>query len=173
MRARKAFMSNKITVSFQTKVKKSLSLDISDGMIVVVCGSIGYGGLPKIRRVQSLLREKGFQLLDHISEEYMDYSGTKNFKDKRELAERIVKHDLEYIKKGDVIVAVSNGPSYGTAIEMFVAKQLGKHVILYSEEEVPTPWPIAFSDITASDLDGLVLSLKEFEKRTQNRERLH
>ena len=94
----------------------------------------------------------------------MDYSDTKDFRDKRELAERIVEHDMEFIKKGDVIVAVSNGPSYGTAIEMYVAKKLGKHVILYSEEEVPTPWPIAFSDITAHDLDSLVSSLKESEK---------
>jgi nucleoside 2-deoxyribosyltransferase len=133
-------------------------------LIVVVCGSIGYGGILKIRSIQSFLREKGFLILDHISEEHMDYSDIKDFRDKRELAEKIVKHDLEFIKKGDVIVAVSNGPSYGTAIEMYVAKQLGKHVILYSEEEVPTPWPIAFSDTTARDLDSLVSNLKEFEK---------
>lgn len=105
-------------------------------------------------------------MLDHISEEHMDYTDVKDFRDKRELAKRIVKHDLEFIKKGDVIVAISNGPSYGTAIEMFVAKQLGKRVILYSEEEVPTPWPIAFSDTTVNDLDSLVLRLKEFEKRS-------
>ena len=133
-------------------------------LTVVVCGSIGYGGLPKIRRIQSLLREKGFQVLDHISEEQMDYSELKDFRDKRELAERIVRHDLEFINKGDTIVAISNGPSYGTAIEMFVAKQLGKQVILYSEGEYPTPWPIAFSDATVSDLDGLVSKLNELEK---------
>jgi len=96
----------------------------------------------------------------------MDYSDIKDFRDKRELAEKIVKHDLEFVKKGDVIVAVSNGPSYGTAIEMYVAKRLGKRVILYSEEEVPTPWPIAFSDITVHDLDSLVSSLKKFEKQS-------
>lgn len=104
--------------------------------------------------------------MDHISEEHMDYSDIKDFRDKRELAEKIVKHDLEFVKKGDVIVAVSNGPSYGTAIEMYVAKRLGKRVILYSEEEVPTPWPIAFSDITVHDLDSLVSSLKKFEKQS-------
>lgn len=135
-------------------------------MIVVVCGSIGYGGILKIRSIQSFLKEKGFLVLDHISEEHMDYSDIKDFRDKRELAEKIVKHDLEFVKKGDVIVAVSNGPSYGTAIEMYVAKRLGKRVILYSEEEVPTPWPIAFSDITVHDLDSLVSSLKKFEKQS-------
>jgi len=103
-------------------------------------------------------------VLDHISEDNMDYSDIKDFRGDRDLAERIVKHDLEFIKKGDVVVAITNGPSYGTAIEMFVAKQLGKRVILYSEKQVPTPWPVAFSDKTASDLGSLIFRLREFEK---------
>lgn len=101
--------------------------------------------------------------MDHISEEDMDYSNIKDFRDKRELAERIVKHDLDFIKKSDVVVAISNGPSYGTAMEMFIAKQLGKHVIFHSEESIPTPWPVAFSDAVSNDLSNLVSLLKNLK----------
>lgn len=131
---------------------------------VLVCGPIGYGELPKIRLIQSLLKERGFAVLDHISNEHMDYSRVKDFRDKQDLAKRIVEHDLEFIKKGDVIVAIINEPSYGTAIEMFVAKKLGKKVIAYSEKEIPTPWPIAFSDIIVRSCDELISALREIEK---------
>jgi len=102
----------------------------------------------------------GFTVIDHISKD-MDYSGIEDFRNKKKLAQKIVNHDLDFIKKSDVIVAISDSPSYGTAIEMFVAKESGKKVILFSEKEIPTPWPIAFSDyIVKSDKD-LILVLKE------------
>lgn len=134
-------------------------------LIVLVCGPIGYGELAKIRAIQSLLKKKGFVVLDHVSDKHMDYSRIKDFRDKQDLAKRIVEHDLEFIKKGDVIVAIINGPSYGTAIEMFVAKKLGKKVISYSEKEIPTPWPIAFSDIVVRSCDELISALREIEKK--------
>lgn len=131
--------------------------------IVVVCGSIGYGGLDRIRNVQSFLKSKGFQVLDHISEKNMDYSEISDFRDKQQLAKRIVKHDLNFIKKSDLVVVISNGPSYGTAIEMYFAYQLGKPVIFYSEKLVPTPWPVAFSNSITSNLEDLASKLKEYE----------
>ena len=58
----------------------------------------------------------------------MNYSDIRDFRDKRDLSRQIVNHDLQYIEKSDVIVVIVNGPSYGTAIEMYVAKNSGKNV---------------------------------------------
>ena len=74
----------------------------------------------------TLLRSKGFSLINHIIHEGMDYSDIKDFRDKRDLSHQIVNHDLQYIEKSDVILVIANGPSYGTAIEMYAAKNSGK-----------------------------------------------
>lgn len=137
-------------------------------MKVLVCGSIGYGGLSEIREIQSLLRKEGFTVLDHISEKGMDYSDIKDFRKKQELAKRIVKHDLDFIRASDVVVAIANKPSYGTAIEIFVAKELGKKIIFFSKDKVPTPWPIAFSDRIVTTEKDLTLTLKRImEEKSQ------
>jgi len=131
---------------------------------VLVCGSIGFGGLSEIREIQSLLRKEGFAVLDHISEKGMDYSGIEDFRDKKDLAQEIVNHDLDFVRKSDVIVALLNRPSYGTAIEIFVAKELGKKVVFLSERQVPTPWPIAFSNSVVKTKKELISTLRELKK---------
>jgi len=133
-------------------------------MKIMVCGSIGYGGLSRIREIQSLLKKSGFTVIDHVTKD-MDYSSIKDFRDKEELAEKIVDHDLDFVKKSDIIVAISDRPSYGTAIEMLVAKELGKKVILLSEKEVPTPWPIAFSNHIVKNKEELISILNRIERR--------
>lgn len=130
-------------------------------MKILVCGSIGYGGISEIREIQSLLRKEGFTVIDHLYEKGMDYSEIKDFRDKKALAEKIVKHDLNFVRKSDVVVALLNKPSYGTAVEIFVAKQLGKRVVFLSERQVPTPWPIAISDRIVNSKEELVSILKE------------
>jgi hypothetical protein len=50
------------------------------------------------------------------------------------------------------LVVLANRPSYGTAIEMFIAKSSGKRVVLLAKNPVPTPWPVSFADdITTSE----------------------
>jgi len=49
-------------------------------MKVFVCGSIGYGGIEDIKRVQNTLRKRGFDVLDQLS---YDYSHIEDFRDKR------------------------------------------------------------------------------------------
>ena len=88
----------------------------------MVCGSIGHGDIGDIRDFQSLLKKEGFNIIDHISAEGMDYSHTRDFRDKKDFSFKIVNHDLEYVKESDVLVVLANRPSFGTAIEMFVAK---------------------------------------------------
>ncbi len=130
-------------------------------MKIVVCGAIANKGVSKIRKVQSLLKEKDFHVVDQISDE--DYSKIKDFEDKKNLAEEIVKHDLDFIKESDIVVALIDRPSFGVAIEIYFAKTLGKKVIIMSKRKVPSPWPIAFSDRIVHDEEQLILTLRELQ----------
>ena len=118
----------------------------------MVSGSIGYGGIDEIGRLYSFLLKEGFGIVDHLVSKGADYSDIKDFRDKKKLSHQIVNHDLEYVEKADVLVVLGNRPSYGAAIEMFIAKSSGKRVVLLAKDPVPTPWPINFADdITTSE----------------------
>ncbi|MGA7367925.1 MAG: nucleoside 2-deoxyribosyltransferase [Nitrososphaeraceae archaeon] len=132
----------------------------------MVCGSIGYGGVDKIRQMYTILRRKGFEIVDHLVHKGMDYSDVRDFRNKKELSQQIVSHDLQYIEKADVIIVVANGPSYGTGIEMYIAKNLNKKVILLANDPVPTPWPVNFSDYITRNEDGLITLLEQLRRDT-------
>lgn len=129
----------------------------------MICGSIGYGGVNEIRRLYALLREKGYDIVDHLIEKGMDYSDINDFRDKKELSHEIVKHDLEYVNKSDIIIVVANSPSYGTAMEMLIAKEKGKKVIVLAKDPIPTPWPINFSDFIVKDESELIKLLDKLK----------
>lgn len=129
----------------------------------MICGSIGYGGVNEIRRLYALLREKGYDIVDHLIEKGMDYSDINDFRDKKELSHEIVKHDLEYVNKSDIIIVVANSPSYGTAMEMLIAKEGGKKVIVLAKDPIPTPWPINFSDFIVKDEFELIKLLDKLK----------
>jgi nucleoside 2-deoxyribosyltransferase len=129
----------------------------------MVCGSIGYGGINEIKNMYTFLVNHGFSIVDHILNKGMEYSNITDFRDKQDLSSKIVQHDLKYIEGSDVVIVIANGPSYGTAIEMFVAKSLGKRIILFAKDPVPTPWPIHFSDHVAISEDQLILILRNIE----------
>ena len=131
----------------------------------MVCGSIGYGNVNDIKDMYTLLRSKGFSLINHIIHKGMDYSDIRDFRDKRDLSRQIVNHDLQYIEKSNVIVVIANGPSYGTAIEMYVAKNSGKKIILLAKDAVPTPWPVHFSDYIVASENELFDLLNDLEKK--------
>ena len=134
-------------------------------MQIMVCGSIGYGGISEIRDLYSFLHTLGFKTADHLVEKDMDYSDISDFRDKKELSRQIVNHDLEYVKKADVLVVLANRPSVGTAIEMFVAKSSGKMMILFAKDPVPTPWPVNFSDDIVTSQEELLKLLHKLEQR--------
>lgn len=129
----------------------------------MVCGSIGYGGINEIRRLYALLREKGYDIVDHLIEKGMDYSDINDFRDKKELSHEIIKHDLEYVNKSDIIIVVANSPSYGTAMEMLIAKEGGKKVIVLAKNPIPSPWPINFSDFIVKDESELIKLLNKLK----------
>ncbi len=126
----------------------------------MVCGSIGDGGVEEIREFYSNFKNAGFEILDHIEDKDMDYSNIKDFRDKRKLSEDIVSHDLNYVAKADVLVVIFNKPSYGTAIEMEMAKKAGKTIVLYAPNPIPTPWPVHFSDYIIKNKEDMIDFLK-------------
>jgi nucleoside 2-deoxyribosyltransferase len=133
----------------------------------MVCGSIGYSGkADDIRNMYLFLKSKGFSITSHLTQnETMNYSDITDFRNKENLSRQIVNHDLRYIKKTDVIVVIGNGPSYGAAIEMFVAKKSGKKVILFAKDPIPTPWPINYSDYRVKNEDELIELLNKLQNK--------
>ncbi|HET7337777.1 MAG TPA: hypothetical protein VFJ23_07800 [Candidatus Nitrosotalea sp.] len=116
-------------------------------------------GITKILKMQKFLEEKSFETIEQFSNG-RDYSNTRDFREKPILAKNIIKHDLACIKKTDVLVVLPE-PSFGTSIEMFVAKNAKKKIILFSSKPVPSPWPIGFSDMVATNKNDLVRKLHE------------
>lgn len=132
-------------------------------MKIMVCGSIGFGGIEKIIEFYGWLENQGFEIINHIEAKNMDYSDIQDFRDEPTLSKDIVEHDLSYIDKVDVLVVLVDIPSFGTAIEAYVAKEKGKTVILYAPEPLPTPWPLYFSDYhvkSKQDLSDILQKIK-------------
>lgn len=125
-------------------------------MKVIVCGPIAYGNIEKIKVFQKILEKKGYTVIDQFKSNEMDYKSVDDFRDKKELAEKIVKNDFACIKECDVLVAVCDLPSFGTAMEIYHAKMLSKKVIVLNEKVQPSPWPIAFADKIVRNLDELI-----------------
>ncbi|MCX8189355.1 MAG: nucleoside 2-deoxyribosyltransferase [Nitrososphaeria archaeon] len=130
-------------------------------MKILVCGPIAYGGIERIRWLQKILAQELFEVIDQFQSKEMDYSNVKDFRDNKKLAKTIVSNDFSFIEKSDLIVAICDQPSFGTAIEIYYAKMLGKSVIVLNEAEQPSPWPIAFADIIVKDVNSLLKVLKK------------
>ncbi|MDE1843888.1 MAG: hypothetical protein KGI10_01000 [Thaumarchaeota archaeon] len=128
-------------------------------MRIMVCGSMRGAGITRILRMREFLEKKGFETVKQFSKG-KDYSYIHDFREKTILVNNIIKHDLACIKEADVLVVLPE-PSFGTSIEMFVAKNAKKKVILFSNKPVPSPWPIGFSDMVVANKNDLVRKLHE------------
>ncbi|HDI12414.1 MAG TPA: hypothetical protein ENF63_02345, partial [Candidatus Bathyarchaeota archaeon] len=117
------------------------------------------GNIREIKELQRSLREEGFEVIDQFQDKKMDYSSIEDFRGKKRLAEKIVRNDLEFIEKCDVVVAICDKPSFGTAIEIYYAKKLGKKVIVLNKEAQQSPWPIAFADQLVKNKEELIEAL--------------
>ena len=134
-------------------------------MKIMICGSIGYGGIEKIKKLYAILKEKGFDTIDHILDKNMDYSPINDFRDKPELSKKIVEHDLNHVSMADVLVVIADSPSYGAGMEMVIAKNNCKQIILLASDTLPTPWPVYFSDFMVKDEQELFQLLSKMERR--------
>ena len=128
-------------------------------MKIMVCGPIGGVGIDKILEMREFLEKKGFETVKQFSNG-KDYSSTRDFRKKTALVKKIIKHDLDCIKKADILVVLPE-PSFGASIEMFVAKNAKKKVVLFSNKPVPSPWPVGFSDIVVTSKKELVRKLSK------------
>ncbi len=126
-------------------------------MRVIVCGSIGYGGVEDIRRVQDFLREKGFDVIDQLK---FDYTDIGDFRDRKDLWGAVVRTDLELCSEADVIVFVVKRPSFGAMAEVVISSLKGKPIVAYCPEEVRSPWPLYFSDVTVKRIEELPEAIK-------------
>jgi len=68
------------------------------------------------------------------------------------------------VERADIIVVLANKPSFGTAIEMYIAKNSNKTVILLANDPVPTPWPVNFSDYIVRNEEDLIILLEELRR---------
>ncbi len=128
----------------------------------MVCGSMRGVGITKILKMREFLEKRGFETVKQFSRG-KDYSHIRDFREKSVLVKNIIQHDLACIKKADVLIILPE-PSFGTSIEMFVAKNAKKKVILFSNKPVPSPWPIGFSDIVVTSKNELVKKLHEIRE---------
>ncbi len=129
----------------------------------MVCGPIGNSGVGKINSMIKFLEDSGFESLKQIVKGRSDYSRIIDFRKRRKLAKKIITHDLQLIRKSDVLIVLPE-PSFGASIEMYVAKSLKKRIILYSSKSVSSPWPIGFSDIIITNKSDLIEYLQKIYK---------
>ncbi len=131
-------------------------------MKIIVCGSVGYGGFEEIRKVQKFLIDKGYEVLDQLK---LDYSDVDDFRDKPELWREIVKNDLEFCEKADVIVLLATNPSFGAMAEVLISSLKGKPIIAFCPKAVKSPWPLYFSTAVARNEDELIRALESIKIR--------
>ena len=129
-------------------------------MKVIVCGSVGYGGIEEIRRLQRFLRDRGYEVLDQLK---LDYSEVEDFRDRNELWRKIVRNDLEFCDRADVIVLITVNPSFGAMAEVVVSSMKGKPVIAYCPKAVKSPWPLYFATAIARDEEELIHTLESLK----------
>ncbi|RLI80491.1 hypothetical protein DRP05_00530 [Archaeoglobales archaeon] len=130
-------------------------------MKVIVCGSVGYGGIEKIKKLQEFLMKEGYDVIDQF--EKADYSYVDDFRDKMELCEKIVKTDMRLIEEADVLILISDISSFGSAIEAYRFSMSGKPVITYAESKVRSPWSLFFAQKVCKNVDELIEALRDFE----------
>jgi len=78
------------------------------------------------------------------------------------IAEDIVNGDMKDIRASDGILVYYDGPSVGTAMEIFYAKSVLKKivVIVYKAETTPSPWLVHHSDFICGDLQEALRFLR-------------
>ncbi len=131
-------------------------------MKVVVCGSVGYGGIEEIGRIQRFLKEKGYDVLDQLK---LDYSDIDDFRDKPELWSEIVRNDLEFCEKADAIVLIATNPSFGAMAEIVISSLKGKPVVAYCPKAVKSPWPLYFATSIAKNDEELIRALESMKPK--------
>lgn len=128
-------------------------------MKIYVAGSFATPkGVKKVRELQNTLRKAGFEVLNQL--EAFDYTRIEDFRAEVESGKRIIENDLGLLEQADVIVALSDEPSFGIGAEIFYAKQiLKKRIIAIVTKPAKSPWIVSQADVILEKY-----SLKEITK---------
>ncbi|MDE1829362.1 MAG: hypothetical protein KGI25_03460 [Thaumarchaeota archaeon] len=114
--------------------------------------------------MSDFLTKNGFEISNQFNQDRMDYSKIRDFRTRKSLSRSIIRHDLRLVKESDVLVVLPT-PSFGAAMEMFFAKELGKETILFSEKPIPSPWPVNFADFITRDRKSLLATLNRIRNK--------
>ena len=101
--------------------------------------------------VKQSIQDWGYEILDPMRR---DYRGIEF-----ENAAQIVADDLSDIQECDIMFAYCYKPSWGTAMEIFYAKSLGKRVIVVTESS--SPWLQTYSDVSVKSVHTAIKLLLE------------
>lgn len=72
----------------------------------------------------------------------------------------IVEHDTEAIDQADILLVNHHKPSVGTAMEILYAWERGKHVVVFSQNDL-SPWLLYHSHKICGSLEEAVTHLQE------------
>ena len=88
-------------------------------------------------------------LYDILDPMVRDYRGVE-----AQNVEEIVTGDLLDISISDIVLVRAERPSWGTAMELVYAKEMGKYVIAFGAGERPSPWLVFHADHVAETLEA-------------------
>jgi len=118
--------------------------------------------MDKIKELQDFLREKGFNVIDQF--EKADYSYVEDFREDSELCRKIVENDMRKIGEADVLVLISDSPSFGSAMEAYKFSTSGKPVIAYAEDKARSPWPLFIARSVCRNKEELERAIREVKE---------
>ncbi len=136
-------------------------------MKVLIVGSVAYGGIENIRKLQEILRRNGFEVIDQFKE--ANYTDVSDFRYNIELCRKIVENDFNKVNEADVLVLLADRPSFGAMAETFYAYLKGKDIIALCKKELKSPWPIYFSKYIVKDEEELIKTLKNIRSKKGNK----
>lgn len=90
-------------------------------------------------------------LYDVLDPMVRDYRGIED-----DNVEAIISGDLADIAAADVLLVRAERPSWGTAMELVYAKQLGKKIVAFGAGPRPSPWLVHHCDELVRDLDHAI-----------------
>lgn len=103
------------------------------------------------KTVAAALANVGAEALDPMSR---DYRGRE-----LENKEAIVNDDLRDIRNSDIVFVRADTPSWGTAMELVYAKQMGKFVCAWGVPEKVSPWLVMHSTVCERTFDDALAAL--------------
>jgi nucleoside 2-deoxyribosyltransferase len=127
-------------------------------MIIYLCGAIN-GCSDSICKdwreytKKELSTIEGIQFLDPMRRDYRGIEANS--------VKEIIQGDEEDIRQCDIVLAMANIPSWGTAMEIRAAfSEMKKHVITICDSPKPSPWLKGHCSAFYTDLDSALQYIK-------------